>query len=137
MYMLATGQSNFLTPLNWAGASIRNRQFFPRTIPKFSFTLILTNHHAKSAGKIWAKHCLTSSKLANLRPTLPYKGLRQRFEQTRGHFVLSKFCEIMKLRFESSIISWMDSKRVLMGIELGAIELEFAKVVADRREKWT
>ena len=34
-------------------------------------------------------------------------------------------------------ISWMDSKRVLMGIELGAIEPEFAKVVADKGEKWT
>ena len=34
-------------------------------------------------------------------------------------------------------ISWMDSKRVQLGIDLGAIELGFAKVVADKKEKWT
>ena len=34
-------------------------------------------------------------------------------------------------------ISWMDSKRVQLGIDLGAIEPEFAKVVADKGEKWT
>ena len=34
-------------------------------------------------------------------------------------------------------ISLMDSKRVQLGIDLGAIEPEFAKVVADKGERWT
>ena len=46
-------------------------------------------------------------------------------------------CFVKFLSGTEAKVSWMDSKRVLMGIELGAIELAFAKVVADKGEKWT
>ena len=46
-------------------------------------------------------------------------------------------CFVKILSDSEAKISWMDSKRVQMGIDLGAIEPEFAKVVADKGEKWT
>jgi hypothetical protein len=46
-------------------------------------------------------------------------------------------CVVKILSESEARISWMDSKRVQLGIDLAEVEPLFAKAVADKGEKWT
>ena len=46
-------------------------------------------------------------------------------------------CTVKILTENQARISWMDSKRVQLGIDLASVEATFAKAVADKGEKWT
>ena len=102
----ASRAKQLLDSLKLGGGKFKEQSVRSPDNTPIQFFSIRTNLHVRSERKFGAKHCLTSSNLILRIPTLPYRGLRQRFGQTKGHFVLSKLCQILKLRF----LGWTPSE---------------------------